>query len=217
MAVSAEMANFGAENQTKINMNRFFIAILAFMALLGFTACTANDTKEEPKEDNRIMVAYFSASPKKNTKAVAEKIATATGGVLHEIVPEQPYTEDDLNWQDENSRSSKEKDRECRPAVKDAKTDLSDVQIVYLGYPNWWGVQPMIINTFIDANLDDLKNKIIIPFSTSGGSGIEESIELLKSTYPELDIRFGRLLNGATDELINSWVSGNPQPVTKKK
>ncbi len=190
-------------------MKKFLTFIFAIIGMTVFSACnTAEKKGAEP--DSNILVAYFSASANHNTRNVAEKIAHATGGTLHEIVPAQPYTEADLNWRDENSRSSKEKDLTARPEVKDAVTDLSNVQIVYLGYPNWWGVQPMIINTFIDANLEALKNKIIIPFSTSGGSGIEESVALLRQTYPDLDIRNARLLNDADDEVINSWVTGNP-------
>lgn len=185
---------------------------LSCAVLITLISCSSAKDKESDGTANHpdIMVAYFSASSGKVTKGVAERIAKATGGTLHEITPETAYTEADLNWRDENSRSSKDKNREARPAVKDAKVDLSGVKVLYLGYPNWWGVQPMIINTFIDANRDQLKDKIIIPFSTSGGSGIEESIELLKETYPDLDFRNGRLLNDASDEVINSWVSGNP-------
>ncbi|MDE6340052.1 MAG: NAD(P)H-dependent oxidoreductase [Muribaculaceae bacterium] len=190
-------------------MKKVFNILFAFICLIFFSGCTTSE-KTETAPDSNILVTYFSASPDHNTKKVAEKIAHATGGQLHEIVPAQTYTEADLNWRDENSRSSMEKDRACRPEVKDAVTDMAGVDIVYLGYPNWWGVQPMIVNTFIDANLDALKNKIIIPFSTSGGSGIEESVALLRETYPDLDFRNARLLNDADDEVINSWVTGNP-------
>ena len=192
-------------------MKKIILSLLAVIGIVVMTACTNSGDKQTPSTvDSTVMIAYFSASADHNTQKVAEKIATATGGLLHEIVPAVPYSEADLDWRDENSRSSKDKDRSYRPEVKDAVTNLAPVKVVYLGYPNWWGVQPMIVNTFIDANIDELKDKIIIPFSTSGGSGIEESVALLRETYPDLDFRNARLLNDADDEVINSWVTGNP-------
>ena len=126
------------------------------------------------------------------TERVAKQIAAETGGELYEIVPAQPYTAADLDWNDRQSRSSVEmNDPKSRPALKVGKADIGSYDVIYLGYPIWWGVAPRIINTFIEAN--GLKGKRVMPFATSGGSGIEQSVEELKAAYPEIDWGEGKM------------------------
>ena len=118
---------------------------------------------------SKSLVAYFSASGV--TKKVAERLAKATSSDLFEIVPERPYTDDDLNWRNENSRSSVEmKDRSSRPAISSKKDNMSDYHTIFIGFPIWWYREPSIIDTFLESC--DFSGRTIIPFATSGGSGM---------------------------------------------
>ena len=108
---------------------------------------------------HQTLVAYFSATG--TTAKAAQSIADITGGTLHEIAPQTAYTNADLDWHDKQSRSSVEMgDTNARPALKEAKTDLSGYDVVFIGYPIWWDEAPRIINTFIENN--DLKGKTLI-------------------------------------------------------
>ena len=152
---------------------------------------------------SKVLVAYFSATG--TTAGVAEKLASATGGELYAIVPEKAYTSADLDWGNDKSRSSVEmKDPKARPALKGAVKDLDGYDVVFIGYPIWWDAAPRVINTFIESH--DLKGKRLIPFATSGSSGIEESVKALRKSYPELKWSDGRLLNRASDATIQEWI-----------
>ena len=160
----------------------------------GISACrqAGQGAQKAEGNDTKTLVAYFSATG--TTARAAQRIANETGGELHEIAPAEPYTAADLDWHDELSRSTVEmKDPKSRPAIKADSLDMAAYDVVYIGYPIWWGVAPRVINTFIESH--DLKGKRIVPFATSGGSGVDESVDALKASYPELDIETGRLMN----------------------
>ena len=141
----------------------------------------------------RALIAYFSASG--TTARVARKIADATGADLYEIRPAQPYTEADLDWTDKKSRSTVEmNDRSCRPAMAEPVPDMSQYDTILVGFPIWWYVEPRIVDTFLDSC--DLSGKTVIPFATSGGSGIDRAESNLRSNYPRANWGRGRLLNG---------------------
>lgn len=129
-------------------------------------------TEEDEMPINDILVAYFSATG--TTKRVAEKISELTGADLYEIVPANPYSDADLNWNDRNSRSTKEMDDpNVRPEIGSIDISLEQYKTIYLGYPIWWGDAPRIMSTFVEKyNFDGKK---VIPFCTSGGSGIGRS------------------------------------------
>ncbi len=172
-------------------MKRFILSILTIMAISSLSAT------------NTVLVAYFSATG--TTKAVAEQIALASGGELMEIEPMQPYTSADLNWNNKHSRSTVEmNDESARPAIKKSKENLDGYDVVYVGFPVWWYVAPRIINTFLEAY--DFTGKTIVPFATSGGSGIAGCTKALRKTYPALHIEDGKLLNYTSCEDIQSWV-----------
>ena len=117
----------------------------------------------------KTLVAYFSASG--TTARVAERLAQATGADLFEIVPEVAYTAADLNWQNKQSRSSVEMgDRSSRPAIASKVADMAAYDVVFVGFPIWWYREPSIIDTFMEAY--DFAGKTVVPFATSGGSGI---------------------------------------------
>lgn len=144
------------------------------------------------------IVTYFSASGM--TKSKATELAQVINADLYEIEPLYPYTNADLNWNNPNSRSSVEtNDASSRPELK-TTIDLSQYDQVYIGFPIWWGIAPRIINSFIEAH--DLKDKDIILFATSGGSGIQRAIKDLQEEYPTLHIVGGKLLNGRVQEDI---------------
>lgn len=169
------------------------------------TACT-NKTEAQSGKQHKTLIAYFSATG--TTKAVAEKIAAATGGELFAIEPQKTYTTADLDWTDKPSRTSIEmNDASSRPALKTKKVNIADYDTIYIGYPIWWYVAPHIIKSFIEAH--NLKGKVIIPFATSGGSPIEPTVKELRESYPTLNIRDGKLLNRATDKAIREWVTAN--------
>ena len=171
-------------------------AIATMMAAATLAAAGAQDAP-------RTLVAYFSATG--TTAAAAQKLANVTGGELWEIAPAQPYTAADLDWTNQDSRSSVEmRDAASRPALKATKSNIAEYDIVYIGYPIWWHVAPTIINTFIESH--DLKGKTLIPFATSGSQDIEFSVDKLMKTYPALNWKPGKLLNGATEGSIRAWV-----------
>lgn len=142
----------------------------------------------------KILVAYFSASGV--TTRAAKEIAIATGADLYEIRPEMPYTAADLDWTDKSSRSSAEmNDPACRPAIAAPAPDLAQYDTVLLGFPIWWYVEPRIVDTFLESC--DFSGKTIIPFATSGGSGISGAEKSLKKHCPEAQWKKGQLLNGS--------------------
>ena len=151
---------------------------------------------------NKVLTAYFSASGV--TARVAREISEAVGSDLYEIAPKEPYTESDLDWRDENSRSSVEmKDPACRPEIAVPVKDMDTYDTVFLGFPIWWYVEPRIVDTFLESY--DFSGKKVIPFATSGGSGIENVEKHLRDEYPSISFLKGRLLNGRG---AGEWAKG---------
>lgn len=154
---------------------------------------------------SKVLVAYFSASGV--TKKLASTLAEATGGDLFEIVPAEPYTKSDLNWMNPKSRSSVEmKDRSSRPAIASKIDDISSYDAVFVGFPIWWYREPSIIDTF--AGQYDFTGKTIIPFATSGSSGIGSSGENIAAIAKGAKVVPGERFKASTsaDEL-RSWAS----------
>lgn len=151
-----------------------------------------------------ILVAYFSASG--ITAKAAWKLSEAIGADLHEIKPEIPYTRADLNWMDKKSRSSMEmNDPSSRPAIVEKLPDMEKYDVVFVGFPIWWYVAPTIINTFLESY--DFSGKTIIPFATSGGSGMGKTNAKLEPSCPGATLLQGRLLNGnLSEESLKKWV-----------
>lgn len=171
------------------------------------SSAETSSTESNPVEtETKSLVAYFSCTG--NTKAVAERIAELTGADLYEIVPSEPYTNEDLNYNNNDCRANREmNDSSARPAIGSDSIDISDYDTVYIGYPIWWGSMPRIINTFLDTY--DLSNKTVMPFCTSGGSGVSKSVSDIKAEEPEADIRDGLRASGSSDSSINEWLSDN--------
>lgn len=155
---------------------------------------------------NRILVAYFSATG--STRGVAEHIADIVGADLFEIVPEEPYTGADLDYRDASSRANREQDDPAaRPAIHGEVEDMGQYGVVFLGYPIWHGQAPKIISTFLEGC--DLSGKTVIPFCTSGSSGIDGSEGALNALAPQARWRSGERFDaGASREAVKDWVDG---------
>ena len=181
-------------------MKKIAIMLVALLTM-NLSACSQNNKKED--KEMKVLVAYFSASG--TTKGVAQQLAEVTGGTLHEIKPEQPYTDADLDWRNKKSRSSVEmQDRKSRPAITDKLTNLQDYDVIYVGFPIWWNTCPTIINTFMEAY--DFQGKTVIPFATSGGRSIKKACEDLKAAYPDVKWKEGKLLNRTSKKDLEDWV-----------
>lgn len=150
------------------------------------------------------LIAYFSASGV--TKKQAEKLAKITGADLFEIKPAVPYTDADLNWMDKNSRSSIEmNDKDFRPEIAEKLTNMDEYDTVLVGFPIWWYVAPTIINTFLESY--DFAGKTIIPFATSGGSGMGKTVDVLKPLCSEsVKWKEGKVLNKMSDGEVADWL-----------
>lgn len=152
----------------------------------------------------KTLVAYFSASGV--TAKTAKRVAEAAGADLFEIRPQEPYTKEDLDWMNKQSRSSVEmNDPSSRPAIADKVADMKQYDTVIIGFPIWWYVAPTIINTFLESY--DFSNKKLALFATSGGSGFGKTVERLQpSVDAPAQFVSEKLLNNAKDDEIASWI-----------
>ncbi|MGN0502626.1 MAG: flavodoxin [Ruminococcus sp.] len=215
-------------------MKKLFLCITSILLILSFTACGSqgadnsgdksgtsgilqsdsgntesnNTSSENPNNnsDRKTLVVYFSATG--NTKEAAEYIASATGGDLFELVPVEPYSDEDLNWNDENSRVVYEHDNPGErnvPLVSATVDNFNEYDTVFIGYPVWWGIAAWPVNGFIEAN--DFTAKTVIPFCTSASSGLGDSGKLLKEaagTGNWLDGK--RFSSGVSETDVAEWI-----------
>lgn len=173
--------------------------LLSLLAVLTFGLAASAQQKE-----SKILVAYISMTG--NTAKAAQVLAKVTGGELYEIAPEKCYTNADLDWRNEQSRCYVEMHNlKFRPALKGKKANIADYDIIYIGFPIWWNIAPTLLNTFIEAH--NLKGKTVIPFATSGGSTIDNSVKELKKAYPDINWQEGKLLNGMDEKAMREWTN----------
>lgn len=177
-------------------------------AAVAFYDTLKEDEAETPAQEGKALIAYFSAT--NNTEGVANHIKTILGdnADLYEIVPETPYTSDDLNWHNSSSRTTVEmNDPDSRPAISGNVENMEQYDVIFLGYPIWWGQAPHIIRTFLKSY--DLSGKTIIPFCTSNSSGIGSSdtnLHTFASGANWLDGR--RFSGGAGQSTVKGWIDG---------
>ena len=169
-------------------------------------ASAENTSAEDTTAHSDVLVAYFSATG--TTKGVAERIAAVTGGDLYEILAADPYTADDLNYNNRSSRSTSEQnDKNARPEIGSVDLSLEGYTTIYLGFPIWWGEEPRILDTFVEKY--SFEGITVIPFCTSGGSGIGRSgpnMEALAGTGTWLE---GKRFSGNVSEAdLQSWIDG---------
>ena len=162
------------------------------------------DSITENESDTLVVV--FSATG--TTKGVAEKIAAIEGADLYEIIPSDPYTDADLDWNDSNSRTTKEQnDYSSRPEIASDAIDLSAYSRIYIGYPIWWGEEPRIMDTFVESH--DFGDATVIPFCTSGGSGIGRSGKNLAENAESGNWLDGTRHSGSiSEDELRSWING---------
>ncbi len=152
---------------------------------------------------SRTLVAFFSASGV--TKSMAERLAAAIGADIHEIIPEESYTSADLEWQNPKSRSSVEmKDKASRPSIANKVDDMSRYDTIFVGFPIWWYVAPTIINTFLEQY--DLTGKTIVPFATSGMSGMGNTNAEIRDSCRGAVLKEGkRFSTNAREYELKGW------------
>ena len=189
----------------KINLNKLFLMICLMSVLCAFSAVYAEQTEQSPVEERDVLVIYFSATG--TTKGVAEKIAALTDADIFEIVPAEPYTAADLNWNDRNSRTSVETDDpSCRPAIDGEPVDLEGYSTIFIGYPIWWGDIPRIMSTFVESY--DFGEITMIPFCTSASSGVGQSDKHLEEQAGSGKwLKGTRLQGNISEEALMSWIS----------
>ena len=211
-------------------MKKIIFAVLAAVMVISLAACggsktstkteqttapavtpaaTAEPTADASDNENsgtisNILVAYFSATG--NTRTIAEYIADSAKADIYEIVPETPYTDEDLNYGNNNSRTSTEQnDTSARPVISGTVENIEQYDVIFLGYPIWWGEAPKIMYTFLESY--DFTGKTIIPFCTSGSSPIGTSALNMRPSAPDADWYDGdRLDSSSSREDIASWV-----------
>ena len=156
-------------------------------------------------QGNKVLVAYFSATG--TTEGVAEHIANGLNADIYEIIPEAPYTDADLNYNDNNSRSTIEmNDLTSRPGISGSVADIDQYDIVFIGYPIWWGEAPRIVSTFVESY--DFSGKTVVPFCTSGGSGVGSSATNLEQLTSGATWMEGHRLNGSdSQDTVMEWVN----------
>ena len=205
-------------------MKKFAALLLTFAMAVSLAACAENSEPTETSAPgtessitessagtdtesagSQVLVAYFSATG--TTKGVAENIAGGLGADLYEIVPEEPYTDADLDYHDDNSRSTVEMNNpSSRPAISGSVENMEQYSIVFIGYPIWWGEAPRIVSTFMESY--DFSGKTIVPFCTSGGSGIGSSASNLEELTTGAAWLDGQRLSGSdSQDTVMEWVN----------
>lgn len=161
--------------------------------------------EDETQVGNGVLVAYFSATG--TTRPVAERMAEALGAELYEIVPEQPYTDADLNYNTDCRANDEQNDPSARPGISGSVENMEQYDTILLGYPIWWGVEPKIVDTFLESY--DLSGKTIVPFCTSGGSGVGSSVSSIRKLVPGAEVLDGRRFSGgASQDDVADWLAG---------
>lgn len=152
------------------------------------------------------LVAYFSASGV--TEKTAQKLAKAVGADIFKIKPAVPYTHADLDWTNNKSRSSVEMSNpQSRPEIASYCENMDEYDTVYVGFPIWWYVAPTIIDTFLESY--DFSGKTVIPFATSGGSGMGKTVDVLKKVCPNATWKAGGIVNKMTASELAKWAEKN--------
>lgn len=199
-------------------MKKAFAVLLAFFTMLTLTACGADNSKSGAEPNNgfsseasaeptggnqKSLVVYFSWSG--NTENVAKSIQKQTNSDIFEIVPTVPYSTD---YNTVVSDAKTEQQNGARPEIKNSIANIADYDIIYVGFPNWWGDMPMILYTFFDTY--DLSGKTVALFCTSGGSGLSNTVNEVKKLEPNATVTNGlHIGSGAAaspDSAVKAWL-----------
>ena len=188
---------------------KIIISLFILLSVCLITGCgknnESNKNNHEVKDNSKSVVLYFSATG--TTKKIAERIAKESNSDIIEIIPKEEYKEEDLDYNNDCRANREQNDSKARPEIKN-KIDITKYDIIYLGYPIWWGTNPKIILTLLDSY--DFTNKTIIPFCTSGSTGISGSVNDLRSYNNKLNIKDGkRFSSNDSDEIIKDFINNN--------
>ena len=184
------------------------LTTLAFA--LSHNACASKSTTDsaagqpQNEKEMKAVIIYFTHSG--NTELAAKDLAAATGAKMIRLMPQQPYSSEDVDWVNEQSRCTQEHlNQSLRPAIKPVDVDFADVDTVFIGFPIWWHEEPAVIRTFLDNYREQLKGKVLYPFCTSYESPMSEADATLRKGYPDLNWKTGLRLP-ATPEQIKAWI-----------
>lgn len=194
-------------------MKRIIVLILALCLLVTLTGCSKKEPIGGP--DSKALVAYFSCTA--NTQRIAEYVASAVGADLYEIVPLEAYTSEDIDANaDDNRARLEQNDEAARPAISGSVENMEEYDIIFLGYPIWWGEAPKILCTFLDSY--DFSGKTVIPFCTSHSSGIGSSATNLHSAAADAArwTEGMRFVSGAAQRSVTEWIDDLPLKITTK-
>lgn len=179
--------------------------LLAIAAVIAMSCSCIAQTQTKTKDDMNAVIVYFTHSG--NTELAAKQVAEATGAKMIRLMPEQPYSSEDVDWVNEQSRCTQEHlNQSLRPAIKPVDIDFVKVDTVFVGFPIWWHEEPAVIRTFLDDYGEQLKDKVIYPFCTSYESPMSEADATLKRGYPSLNIKTGLRLPAKQNE-IKKWIN----------
>lgn len=199
---------FQEEKITMKKMNRKslirvnLVLVAALIAGLVFSASNVGAKSRQKKDTKKVLVVYFSATG--TTKNAAKKVKKATGGNLYQIKAAQQYTDADLDYTNDDSRANKEQnDESIRPKTKGKVKNIRKYDVIFIGFPIWHGKEPMIIRTFLESY--NLKGKKIVPFCTSGGSGISGSMKGISASAKGANVVEGKDLTNASARSVASW------------
>lgn len=187
-------------------MKKYLSIILGIILTACLVACGSSD-KGTLNDNEQAIISNQEVSDTEEQELSVENQQTEKDAEadIFEIIPENMYTADDLNYNDDKCRANQEmNDDSARPAISNDLSVVSGYDVIYLGYPIWWGTAPRIIQTFIENY--DISGATVYMFCTSGGSGIESSISDLQMLYPDINIVDGKRLNDATETDIREWI-----------
>lgn len=185
--------------------------LTAFILSAAMALTCSGITKRASAEGSNILVAYFSATG--TTETVAKSIQSVLGSDIYEITPAMPYTSADLNYNSDCRANREQNDDSARPEISGSIENIEQYDAIFLGYPIWWGKAPKIIYTFLESY--DLSGKTIIPFCTSGSSGIGTSVGEIKSLEPNASVNDGRRFSDSSESTVKEWTDGLSLPAPK--
>ena len=184
--------------------------IAAMACALSLTACASKTTTDsdarQPQNENEMksVIIYYTHSG--NTELAAKEVAAVTGAKMIRLMPEQPYSSEDVDWVNEQSRCTQEHlNQSLRPAIKPIDVNFADIDTVFIGFPIWWHEEPAVIRTLLDNYHTQLKGKVLYPFCTSYESPMSEADATLRKGYPDFDWKTGLRLPASLDQ-IKAWI-----------
>lgn len=188
-----------------------YIKLIFVTLVASLLSCTASAGKQTAPDESsnssnmKSVIVYFTHSG--NTELAAKEIAAVTGAKMLRLQPEQPYTSEDVDWVNEQSRCTREHlDQLLRPAIKPVDINFAEIDTLFIGFPIWWHEEPAVIRTFLDNYKEQLSDKVLYPFCTSYESPMSEADTTLRRGFPTFDWKIGLRLP-ASSEQIKAWIN----------